>query len=39
MSGISSNEKKSKHKGLLNWNLFLSVVILFEVLELRIRSF
>ena len=23
MSGISSNEKKSKHKGMLNWNLFL----------------
>ena len=22
MSGISSNEKKSKHKGMLNWNLF-----------------
>ena len=30
MSGISSNEKKSKHKGMLNWNLFLIVVILFE---------
>ncbi len=41
MSGISSNEKKSKHKGMLNWNLFLIVVILFEFLifELRIRSF
>ena len=32
MSGISSNEKKSKHKGMLNWNLFLIVVILFEFL-------
>ena len=32
MSGISSNEKKSKHKGKLNWNLFLIVVILFEFL-------
>lgn len=41
MSGISSNEKKSKHKGMLNWNLFLIVVILFEFLflELRTRSF
>ena len=32
MSGISSNEKQSKHKGMLNWNLFLIVVILFEFL-------
>ena len=32
MSGISSNEKKSKHKGKPNWNLFLIVVILFEFL-------
>ena len=32
MSGISSNEKKSKHQGMLNWYLFLIVVILFEFL-------
>lgn len=32
MSGISLHEKKGKHKGILNWDLFLVIVILLEIL-------
>ena len=39
MSGISSNEKKSKHKGMLNWNLFLIVVIDFWSCESEVFEY